>query len=123
MAVYDGIAPIYDETRGQEAGPLADVVIDWLRFTPSLVLDVGVGTGLTVPLIEGAGHRVAGVDEAAEMLIRARRRCPTAVLVQADAVRIPFRPRAFARAIALQLFQLVPEPTFLLSDIARVLRP
>src|SRR5438270_4611278 len=122
MAVYDGIAPIYDETRGPEAAPLATVVVDWLGPTGMSVLDVGVGTGLTVPLIEAARHAVIGVDVSNEMLLRARRRCPGASLARADAVCLPVRTACIDRAIALQLFQLVPDPAFLLAEIARVLR-
>jgi ubiquinone/menaquinone biosynthesis C-methylase UbiE len=116
MAVYDKIAEIYDETRGHEAESLARFVVAWLGGAPSTVLDIGVGTGLTIPLIEAAGHSVIGVDVSGEMLLRARRRCADSALIQADAVHLPLRSDTFKRAIALQVFQLVPEPTFLLAD-------
>ena len=123
VAVYDQIAAIYDDTRGHEATALAELALGWLPTPATVVLDVGVGTGLTVPMLEEAGHRIVGVDVSAAMLARARVRCPTAAFLRADAVSLPFRRPSIDAAIALQVFQLVPEPAFLLAAIAAVLRP
>lgn len=120
--MYDQFAEIYDETRGQEALPLSAVALRWLG-TETSVLDVGVGTGLTVPSLEAAGHKVVGVDQSGRMLAKARQRCPTAPLLHADAAALPFFSGSFRRAIALQVFQIVPNPTPLLSEIRRTLAP
>jgi ubiquinone/menaquinone biosynthesis C-methylase UbiE len=122
VAIYDQIAPIYDQTRGQEALPWASVALAWLR-SPAVVIDIGVGTGLTTAPIEAAGHKVIGTDVSGGMLEIARHRSPEAVLVRADAVRIPIRDMSVDRAVALQVFQLIHEPIFLLADIRRILRP
>lgn len=121
-ALYDQIADIYDETRGREAEPLAALVVQCLGL-PTAVLDVGVGSGLTTATIEAAGHRVFGVDVSGRMLALARRRDPGARLVRADATRLPIPDDSFDRVMSVQVFQLLAEPEWLLSEIARVLRP
>ncbi|HEY2330614.1 MAG TPA: methyltransferase domain-containing protein [Acidimicrobiales bacterium] len=120
MAAYDQFAEIYDDTRGHEAPPLAEVVLACLG-PPTRVLDIGVGTGLTVPLVEAEGHVVIGVDESAGMLGKARARCPGARLVDADAAQLPIRSSSVDRAMAVQVFQLVPRPEPLLAEVARAL--
>lgn len=96
---YRLVAPLYDALSlewpvyrvGRRAGVAA------LRLGPGdVVLDIGCGTGMTMPLLEravGPSGRVVGVDNSEQMLRRARRRASrhgwaNVALVQADATSV-----------------------------------
>jgi ubiquinone/menaquinone biosynthesis C-methylase UbiE len=75
VGVYDGLAPAYDEHEYP-----SDLQREWvarvLRLIPpgGIVLDAPCGTGKYFPMVAAAGHQVAGVDQSAGMLARARAR-------------------------------------------------
>lgn len=93
--VYRLGAPLYDLLSGEwpvyRPGRLAGIAA--LRLQPGdTVLDVGCGTGLSIPLLAeavGPTGQVIGVDSSAQMLSVAARRTrhnsPTVTLLQADA--------------------------------------
>jgi SAM-dependent methyltransferase len=87
-----------------------------------LVLDVGCGTGRTLQSLRARGHRVVGLDLRREGLSAARRSCRDCVLVQADAIRIPFAPDSFDAVLLLDVVEHVDDHA-LLSEVSRVLRP
>jgi SAM-dependent methyltransferase len=74
---YRARADIYDAEL-LFATPIRRRAIDKLALRPGdTVLDVGCGTGLSLPLIEraiGPGGRIFGIEQSAEMLARARSR-------------------------------------------------
>jgi len=89
------------------------------------VLEVGTGTGALIPLLRESAPiaRVVSIDLAHAMLRRARRRCPDALLVQADAHRLPFPPAAFDRVICHNTFPHFRDKPAALAELARVLAP
>jgi S-adenosylmethionine-diacylgycerolhomoserine-N-methlytransferase len=75
---YTSFAPAYDVLSGEwpvyRAGRVAGIGAPQLR-PGSLVLDIGCGTGLNIPLIRevvGPTGRIVGVDASANMLAQAR---------------------------------------------------
>lgn len=87
------------------------------------VLEVGVGTGLNLPLYAPTAT-VMGVDAAWAMLARAqRRRCRHHYLVQADVQALPFPDEVFDWVVGSLVFCSVPDVVQGLSEIHRVLRP
>ncbi len=105
---YRVLAPVYDVLSGEwpiyRAGRRAGV--DVLHLRPGeTVLDVGCGTGLTLPLLQrsiGASGRVVGLDASAQMLRQARRRADrngwsNVRLVHADATSVD--PRELTDAL------------------------
>lgn len=124
MSIYDKISTVYD------CGMLP---LEWLllrrlrrRLFPPLggdVLELGVGTGVNLPLY-GPVARVVACDASRQVLGRAARRRTQAhvMLVQADAQRLPFADGSFAVAAASLLFCSVRDPVQGLREARRVLR-
>ncbi len=86
------------------------------------VLDIGCGTGRNLPLY-GPGTSVVAIDPTFDSLMRARRRGPTAMLVQASAEALPFREGTFDTAVAGLVFCSVPDPLQGLAEVKRTLKP
>lgn len=73
---------------------------------PSLILDVGCGTGLSGEVIEEAGHTWVGVDISRDMLCVAQRREVEGELAHADmGVGLPFRQGVFDGLISISAIQ------------------
>lgn len=92
------------------------------------VLDVGVGTGLELPMFT-KGTRLIGVDLSEPMLRIAQKRIEggrlahVEGLVRGDAMNLSFPDAAFDCAVAPYVLTVVPDPHATLDEIARVVRP
>lgn len=92
------------------------------------ILDVGVGTGLELPLFP-ATVRVVGVDLSEPMLHRANQRVQRQRLAQVeglacmDACRLGFKDSSFGCAALMYVLSVTPEPAAILNEVARVVRP
>ena len=103
----------------------------WRRFLVSrvpadggTVLDVATGTGLVADRLLRAGHPVTGLDQSAEMLDVARARFDGRVdLVLASAESLPFADASFDHLTFTYLLRYVEEPSAVLRELARVVRP
>lgn len=89
------------------------------------ILEVGTGTGALIPCLReyAPGARLVSIDLAAEMLRRARRRCPDAAVVQADVHHPPFAPREFDLVVCHNSFPHFADKPVAISALARLLRP
>ncbi len=91
------------------------------------VVDVGCGTGRALPTlyeVVGPAGRVIGVDFTPQMLdtARAHGRAEYAVLLLADARRLPFTGARFDAVFAAGLVPHMPDPAAGLAELARVTR-
>jgi phosphatidylethanolamine/phosphatidyl-N-methylethanolamine N-methyltransferase len=92
------------------------------------MLVVGVGTGLELGLLNKT-LRVTGVDLSAPMLKVARERVARLGLRQVkalqlmDATALEFLPESFDVALAPYVMSVVPDPSGVLDEMWRVLRP
>ena len=90
------------------------------------VLEVGVGTGASLPYYP-RGVDLVGLDIAAGMLTRTGRRARRASLavhlVQGDVQRLPFGDATFDTTVAACVFCSVADPVQGLAELARVTRP
>jgi ubiquinone/menaquinone biosynthesis C-methylase UbiE len=84
-------------------------------------LDLGCGTGRTLPLL--GQTRAVGLDPSLPALRRARRRAAGAVLVQASAEALPFRDACFDTVLSGLVLCSVGDPARGLAEVRRVLRP
>jgi ubiquinone/menaquinone biosynthesis C-methylase UbiE len=92
-----------------------------------LVLEVGVGSGLNVPLYRPPVTRLFGIDPSPELLDLARSRvvdAPVPVsLVRASAERLPFEDAAFDTVVMTWTLCSIPNPVAALTEMRRVLKP
>jgi phosphatidylethanolamine/phosphatidyl-N-methylethanolamine N-methyltransferase len=92
------------------------------------ILEVGVGTGLSLPFFR-KDARVTGIDVSAEMLAKARRRVArlklahVGELTEMDAERMSFPDNSFDAVIALYVASVVPDPARFAAEMRRVCIP
>jgi phosphatidylethanolamine/phosphatidyl-N-methylethanolamine N-methyltransferase len=131
-SAYARWAPVYDLVftacmkPGRKAGAAAINALG--GGAPVKVLDVGVGTGLELPMF--AAHvRLTGIDLSEPMLDIARKRVATAGLRNVEALRamdamaLEFPDGAFDAVIAPYVLTVVPDPHRTLDEMARVVKP
>lgn len=87
-----------------------------------LFLDLATGPGFAAIALRARGARVVLGDWSVPMLLLARdsARAPA---VRLDAFSLPFRGRSFDGVTALRLLFHYPDPSRVLAEIARLLRP
>jgi phosphatidylethanolamine/phosphatidyl-N-methylethanolamine N-methyltransferase len=127
-AAYARWAPVYDFTfelvmrEGRRAAAAA------ASRPGGTVLDVGVGTGLELPMFD-PGTRLVGVDLSEPMLRRAAARVRRDKLgnvdglVVMDAMHLAFPDSCFDAVVAPYVLTVVPDPAATLDELLRVVRP
>jgi phosphatidylethanolamine/phosphatidyl-N-methylethanolamine N-methyltransferase len=125
---YARWAPIYDLTFGVLTGVGRRKAVSVLNSLGGRVLEVGVGTGLSLPSYR-ADVSVTGIDASAEMLDKARQRVSELGLRNVEALRLmdaralDFPDNSFDHISAMHIMSVVPEPERVMAEMARVLRP
>ena len=125
---YDRWAPIYDLVFGGVFSKGRDAAIQATNKIGGRVLEVGVGTGISLPLY--APHvRIFGTDISEAMLKKAKRRVADLRLKNIeglavmDAEKLEFPDDSFDVVMAQYVVTAVPNPEVALDEFARVLRP
>ena len=128
-AAYRRYARIYDVIFGAVLQPGRRAVLEALNLKPrDRVLEVGVGTGISLPLYP-PDVRITGVDVSLEMLEKARARVERAklsnveALLEMDAEAMTFPDASFDKVVAMYVVSVVPRPEKLLEELHRVCRP
>src|SRR5213596_4229031 len=120
--------------------PVYDFIFDWI-FAPGRVaavkhldiqrgesvLEVGIGTGLNLPLYPPAS-RLTGIDLSEEMLDKAVERVqnlamPNVTLKVMDATSMDFGDNEFDKVVATYTISAVPDPVAVLREMRRVVKP
>lgn len=92
------------------------------------ILEVGVGTGLSLPYFR-PDSEVTGIDVSAEMLAKAKTRVARRRLAQVKALQVmdaeqtSFADSSFDAVLALYVASVVPNPARFAAEIRRVCRP
>ena len=92
------------------------------------ILEVGVGTGLSLPYFRPDSH-VTGIDVSAEMLAKAKRRVARQKLAHVDALHVmdaehlDFEDNSFDAVLALYVASVVPSPARFAAEMRRVCIP
>jgi phosphatidylethanolamine/phosphatidyl-N-methylethanolamine N-methyltransferase len=129
LSAYRRWAPTYDVLFGPifHQGRAA-VARQVNGLACSRVLEVGVGTGLSLPLYAGS-KRITGVDVSPEMLAQARTRVTDERLDNVDALHemdgenLQFADGAFDAVVASYVMSVVPHPHRCLAEMTRVCAP
>ena len=125
---YARWAPVYDATFGAVTQVGRRRATERLNARGGRVLEVGVGTGLALPLY-APGVEVTGIDFSHDMLAKAQAKVAergmahVAGLKQMDARHLDFADASFDGVAAMHILSVVPEPERVMSEIARVLKP
>jgi len=125
--VYGVLAKVYDDFFDWALGPGRRYAVSRLPLGDGdSVLEVGVGTGLSLPLYP-SNCRVTGIDISEAMMERARARVErlgrtNLELRRMDARNLHFADESFDHVLAPYVISVVPEPGRVMSEIRRVCR-
>ncbi|WP_290649877.1 methyltransferase domain-containing protein [Aquisalimonas sp.] len=127
--VYRRYANHYDRVFGPVFAQGRQFAVDVLNQRPGQrILEVGVGTGLSLPFYDRRS-RVVGIDISPEMLAKAHTRvaeeCEGQVedLLVMDAEALEFADDSFDSVVAMYVASVVPNPDRFVSEMRRVCRP
>ena len=126
--IYGSYSRIYDFIFKRWFYPRQQHVIRSLSLQEGQrVLDLGVGTGLSLPLYPRQ-VQVAGVDLSDGMLREAHRKVRQeqldhVTLLEMDAGQLAFADDAFDVVIAAFVISVVPDPIQVIAEIKRVSKP
>ena len=126
--VYQRLSGRYDIFFDHVFQPGREQALHALQLRPGdRVLEVGVGTGLVLPLYPH-NVEVVGIDLSDAMLAEARERVNRArlrhvSLCRMDAAAMEFPDDTFDAVFAPYVISVVPDPFAVMSEIRRVCRP
>lgn len=125
---YARWAPVYDKTFGAVTNAGRRSAVGYINDRVGKVLEVGVGTGLSLPHYKPNLH-VTGIDFSEEMLGKARKKVrenqldQVKELRQMDARKLDFPDNHFDMVAAMHVLSVVPEPERVMAEISRVCKP
>ena len=125
---YRRYAPVYDLLFGAPLGPGRAAMTRLIHtIAPTRILEVGVGTGLTLDQYPGDA-RIVGVDVSQEMLTSAQRRvrpedAGRIELRAMDAEAMDFDDNTFDCVTLPYVLSVTPDPDRLVSEVRRVCKP
>ena len=128
LDAYRRWAPIYDYTFGRIARGGRRHAVELINEGDGRVLEVGVGTGLSLPDYDRR-LEIVGIDLSPDMLEKARERVASEALGnvtglhEMDAADLKFPNAAFDTVVAMYVMTVVPEPEVVMRELARVTKP
>lgn len=126
---YRRYAPVYDVVFGPWFKVGRQRTVRTVNHTaPGRILEVGVGTGLSLPEYR-KDIRITGIDVSHDMLQVARNRVAekrlgnVEGLLEMDAETLDFPDASFDAVVAMYVMSVVPNPTRCLAEMRRVCKP
>jgi len=126
---YRRYARFYDVCFGAVFQPGRKAIVEKMDCRAGeRILEVGVGTGLSLPLYPGEVS-VVGIDISPHMLDQARVRLArgglrnAAELMVMDAENMAFGDDSFDKVVAMYVASVVPHPARLVDEMRRVCKP
>ena len=128
VKVYSVLARVYDDVFDWVLGPGRRTAVERLPIRPGQrVLEIGVGTGLSLPLYP-SDCRLTGIDISEEMLEQAHERVEGMGLSGVelrlmDARSLEFADATFDHVVAPYVISVLPEPRRVMQEAGRVCKP
>lgn len=125
---YALYSPIYDLIFDRIFQPGRHAAVQLLDIQPgNRILEVGIGTGLNLPLYP-PDCQLVGIDLSERMLEKAQAKIAelglaNVVLKLMDAVAMDFADNEFDRVLATYVISAVPDPVSVLREMRRVVKP
>ena len=126
--IYDVHAMFYDATFGRLVRKRIEKAIGHMNIQPDdKVLDLGIGTGVSLDYYPTDVGQITGIDLSGGMLRKAREKIrdtgrPKASVFQADALHLPFAPDTFDHVFISHVISVVSDPYRLVQEAQRVAR-
>ncbi|HLA50687.1 MAG TPA: methyltransferase domain-containing protein [Thermodesulfobacteriota bacterium] len=123
--IYAGYSNVYDVIFKSFFYPRIKHAIHSMGIMPGdRILDVGVGTGLSLPLFP-RHCKVVGIDLSSAMLKKARQKIKKLnlnhiELLEMDAMNLDFPDNAFDKVLISHVVSVVPDPFMAMSEVKRV---
>lgn len=127
-SAYGRWAPVYDAVFGPVFRRGRQAAIQASERIGGRILEVGVGTGLSLPSY-GKANRIVGIDISEPMLAKARERVQRQDLSHVesiqlgDAEKLDFPDECFDVVVAQYVVTAIPNPERALNEFIRVVRP
>ena len=125
---YARWAPVYDLVFGAVFDRGRKASIEAAERIGGRILEVGVGTGISLPDYRRS-NRLVGIDISAPMLAKAQQRvreqnlCNVEALSVMDVAHLGFPDNSFDVVVAQYVITAVPDPEAALDEFARVVKP
>ncbi len=123
--IYGGQSKVYDTLFKRFFYPRIKHAIGSMNIQPGdKVLDVGVGTGLSLPLFPSYCS-VTGIDFSQDMLRQASKKVDqmgldNIMLTQMDAMDLKFQDDSFDKVFISHVVSVVPDPYRVMNEVKRV---
>jgi phosphatidylethanolamine/phosphatidyl-N-methylethanolamine N-methyltransferase len=127
--IYDIHSMFYDATFGRLVRRRIARAISHMNIAPDdHVLDLGIGTGVSLNYYPKDRGQIVGVDLSSGMLREARKKIReqdrnNAVVFQADAMKLPFADDSFDHVFISHVISVVSDPCRLIQEAQRVSKP
>ena len=124
---YRRWAPHYDFSFGLISDWGRSFVVSEVNRKPGRVLEVGVGTGLALPMY-APDMLVTGIDISDNMLELARNRAEDErlrnieMIANMDATQMTFGDNSYDTATAMYIMSVAPDPEAILQEMVRVVK-
>ncbi len=127
MYYYDCTVQLYNIRYAEEQTFKIEVALENIElWRESSILDLGCGTGILLPRIQGRAKEIVGLDLSKNMLIEAKnsaRHASNIYFVLADADCTPLRNDYYDIVLAITLLQNMPNPQRTLQETKRIAKP
>jgi phosphatidylethanolamine/phosphatidyl-N-methylethanolamine N-methyltransferase len=126
--IYSFYSPFYDLIFGKVLEAGRKLAFNYLDSSNKKVLEVGIGTGLTLPHYPKTCH-IVGIDISAKMIQRARERVKAignglkVDLEVMDACQMSFEDNTFDAVLSPYVITTVQDPHQFCQEIIRVCKP